>query len=147
LERFFQKQDANHIEVIMADGLEKSYPIIKKFIVDGYAAAQAYGKWAYEFLYLLNKCYPMTKIHQNILALAIKSHIKDIILQEKPNKIVVFHFLLIKPVQQALKELGLDIPVVTIVTDPFTGTRTRFMEKNMKYIVYSERMKLYAMSL
>lgn len=76
-----------------------------------------------------------------------KSYIKKLIQTEKPDKIVVFHFFLVKPVKKALKKLWLDIPVVTIVTDPFTGTRTRFMEKDVQYIVYSERMQRYAMRL
>lgn len=116
-------------------------------VIDGYTKAQTYGKWMYEFLYLCNKRYPIAKINQLLMSFFTKSYIKDIIKNEKPDKIVVFHFFLVKPVLKALKELWLDIPVVTVVTDPFTGTRTWFMEKNMQYIVYSERMKKYAISL
>lgn len=76
-----------------------------------------------------------------------KSYIRKLIATQKPTKIVVFHFFLIRPVRQALKELWLSIPVVNIVTDPFTGTRTWFTEKDIRHVVYSERMKKYAMNL
>jgi processive 1,2-diacylglycerol beta-glucosyltransferase/1,2-diacylglycerol 3-beta-galactosyltransferase len=95
----------------------------------------------------LNKTYLIAKLNQFLLSYFTKSYIKKVIQKEAPSKIVIFHFFLVKPVLAALKELGVDIPVITVVTDPFTATRTWFMEKYMHYIVYSERIKFYAMSL
>jgi len=146
LERYFQNNNSD-TEIILADGFQKTHKLVQSMVVDGYTKAQTYGKWMYEFLYLCNKQYPIAKLNQLLMSFFTKSYIKNLIQTEKPNKIVVFHFFLVKPVLKALKELWLNIPVVTIVTDPFTGTRTWFMEKNMQYIVYSERMKKYAMSL
>ncbi len=134
-------------EIMFVDGLEESPHVVKSIVEWGYANAQSYAKWTYEFLYLLNKTYLIAKLNQFLLSYFTKSYIKKVIQKEAPSKIVIFHFFLVKPVLAALKELGVDIPVITVVTDPFTATRTWFMEKYMHYIVYSERIKFYAMSL
>lgn len=132
---------------MLVDWFEEANPLVKTFIEWGYANAQSYAQWTYEFFYLLNKTYLIAKLNQFLLSFFTKSYIKKVIKRELPKKIVVFHFFLVRPVLSALQDLWLDIPVVTIVTDPFTATRTWFMEKNMHYIVYSERIKSYAIHL
>lgn len=148
IERSFSKNLDKDIEIVLADGLEETNKIIKSIIVDGYATAQKeYAQSAFEVIYLCNKCYPVAKAHQILLSFFTKEYIKKVITKEKPNKIVIFHFFLVMPVLETLKELWMKIPVITIVTDPFTCPRTWFMEKNMNYIVYSERVKQYARNL
>lgn len=146
LERYFS-QHFSDTETILADWLQESPTFVKKIVVDGYVKVQSHGKRLYEFLYLCNKWYPVAKMHQLLMSFFAKPYIKKLIQQERPSKIVIFHFFLVKPVLKILKELWLDIPVVVVVTDPFTSTRTWFMEKNVRYIVFSKRIKTYAMSL
>ena len=147
IERYFGKKYNETTEVLLVDGFEEANPLIKTFIEWGYANAQSYAQWAYEFFYLLNKTYLIAKFNQFALSYFTKPYIKKVITRELPSKIVIFHFFLVKPVLAALQELWLNIPVVTVVTDPFTATRTWFLEKNMHYIVYSERIKSYAIRL
>jgi len=42
---------------------------------------------------------------------------------------------------KALKELGLKIPISTVITDPFTIHRLRSLDKKMQYVVFSERAR------
>ena len=146
LEKYFA-QNFSDTEIVLADGFQETNKMVQSIVIDGYTKAQTYGKWMYEFLYLCNKSYPFAKLNQHLMSFFTKPYLQKLIQQERPSKIVIFHFFLVKPVLKALKELWLDIPVVTVVTDPFTGTRTRFMEKDIDYIVFSERIKHYALDL
>jgi processive 1,2-diacylglycerol beta-glucosyltransferase/1,2-diacylglycerol 3-beta-galactosyltransferase len=73
----------------------------------------------------------------------MKPYLKKRIIEERPAKIVIFHFFLIAPVLDILKELQYDIPVLTIVTDPFTAHPLWFQREQERYIVFSERLKEY----
>jgi processive 1,2-diacylglycerol beta-glucosyltransferase/1,2-diacylglycerol 3-beta-galactosyltransferase len=73
----------------------------------------------------------------------MKPYLKKRIDEERPAKIVIFHFFLIAPVLDILKELHYDIPVITIVTDPFTAHPLWFQREQEQYIVFSERLKEY----
>ena len=54
---------------------------------------------------------------------------------------MIFHFFLIKPVYQALKELRLSIPVFTVVTDPYSAPPIWFVHPNQHFIVFSDKLK------
>ena len=139
---YFQKHYTDN-DVILIDGFEEAHSIIKLIIVDGYKKTQAFARWFYTFLYACNKIFFIAKFNQILLSLFVQTYIKKVILEYKPKKIVVFHFFLVKPVKDMLKQLNLDIPVITIVTDPFNIARLWSLERDMKYIVYSERAKNY----
>ncbi len=147
VEKYFQKNHSDTIDVVLVDWFKNFDSIVKNIVLDGYAQAQSksYAKLAYEFLYLINKSYLGAKISQLTLSISLMSHLKKLIQQERPDKIVVFHFFLIRPLLKILKILKLNIPIITVVTDPFTTSRLRFLEKNMEYMVYSDSMKAYAL--
>jgi len=71
----------------------------------------------------------------------MKPYLKKRIAEERPTKIVIFHFFLIAPVLDILNELRYDIPVITVVTDPFTAHPLWFQREQERYIVFSERLK------
>jgi processive 1,2-diacylglycerol beta-glucosyltransferase/1,2-diacylglycerol 3-beta-galactosyltransferase len=71
----------------------------------------------------------------------MKPYLKKRIAEERPVKIVIFHFFLIAPVLDILKELRYDIPVITVVTDPFTAHPLWFQREQERYIIFSERLK------
>gem|GEM_PF-7114326 len=104
MERYFSSNFTD-TEIVLADGLEESPSFVRKIVVDGYAKVQTHGKLMYEFLYLCNKRFPIAKLHQLLMSFFTKSYIKKLIQTEKPDKIVVFHFFLVKPVKKALKKL------------------------------------------
>jgi processive 1,2-diacylglycerol beta-glucosyltransferase/1,2-diacylglycerol 3-beta-galactosyltransferase len=63
------------------------------------------------------------------------------IVLQKPEKIVVFHFFLIEPVRKILVKYKLDIPVITVVTDPFSAHPIWFLRKDQDFIVFSRELK------
>ncbi|MCX6143255.1 MAG: glycosyltransferase [Ignavibacteriales bacterium] len=135
----------NSIEPVLIDGLTDANSLPRSLIEKGYRLLQARAKWYYEFLYATNKFPPIGYLNVAIANYFIKPYLKKRIEEERPAKIVIFHFFLIAPVFDILKELRYDIPVITAVTDPFTAHPLWFQRPQQRYIVFSERLKTYCM--
>lgn len=141
LAKYLASNYNDRIEPVLVDGLENAKPFARYIIEDGYRILQAHAKWYYEFLYALNKV-PLIGLWNVALAdFFIRKQLQKKIIEERPAKIAVLHFLLIKPVYSIVEELGLNIPVVTLVTDPFTAHPMWFKRKQKHFIVFSERLK------
>ncbi len=138
---YLKQHHSGEVNPVLIDGFEKTNRIVKNLIEDGYRNLQSKAKWAYEALYAFNKIKLFARISCFIVSKSSVKFIKKRILEEKPEKIVVLHFFLIEPVYEAVKKLKLDIPVFTIVTDPFTAHPMWFLRKNQRFIVFSEKLK------
>ena len=130
--------DACNPELIY--GFKKSPDWIKYAIEDGYRILQAKAKWIFEFLYAINKIKVIAAINCRLVSFFVKNYLKEIILNEKPDKIIILHFFLLHPVFKILKQNKLSIPVLTIVTDPFTPHPIWFLHKNQNIIVFSDKL-------
>ena len=139
-EKIKAKRKAN-IEIDLVDGLSESNVLIKKIIEDGYKTAVNKAAWTFEFLYALHKIAVISKLTSSIVSLFVKPGIKRQIIKIRPDKIVIFHFFLIKPVYDILRTLNLNTPVITVVTDPFTAHPMWFLQKGQNYVVFSDLLK------
>lgn len=142
-----EKLSSGTIEPVLVDGFKKAMSIIRYLIEDGYRNLQKKGKWFYEFLYALYFLPTVPWLNDIILAHSIIPYLKKIILSDKPEKIIIFHFFLISPVYKIIKKYKLDIKIFTVVTDPFTAHPFWFVNKNQNFILFSERLKQHALEL
>jgi len=129
------------IEPVLVDGLVNANSIVRYILEDGYRLLQARSKLYYEFLYAANKFSLIRHCNATMSGFFMKPYLKKRIAEERPVKIVIFHFFLIAPVLDILKELRYDIPVITVVTDPFTAHPLWFQREQERYIIFSERLK------
>lgn len=129
------------VEVNLIDGLSESNLLVKKIIEDGYKNAINKAAWTFEFLYALHKIKLISRLTAYLVSYFVKPGIEKQILVTIPKKIVVFHFFLIKPVFDIIREHNLNIPVITVVTDPFTAHPMWFIHKNQNYVVFSDILK------
>ena len=132
------------VNPILSDGFKGVHKWIRFAIEDGYRLSQARAIWLFEMLYAINKFKWIGSSLIVILSYFIRPHLEKQILDEKPAKIVIFHFFLIKPVLQILRKQMLEIPVTVVVTDPFTAHPFWFLDKGPKFIVFSEKLKEHA---
>jgi UDP-N-acetylglucosamine:LPS N-acetylglucosamine transferase len=129
------------VEIELADGFSGSNKIVKSIIEDGYKTAINRAAWTYEFLYLINKLAFIAKSTASFVSFFIRPALERLILDTRPEKIVLFHFFLIKPVSEILEKHNLEIPVITVVTDPFTAHPIWFLKENQNYVVFSDILK------
>ena len=138
---FLTDHYAGRITSVLVDGLEDSIPYARLLVEDGYRLTQTSVKWYFELIYALTKFPPIGWFNMSLANLHTRSYVWERIRAERPTKIIVAHFLLVVPVYQAVQELGLDIPVVTLVTDPFTAPPIWFQRPEQRYIVFSDRLR------
>jgi processive 1,2-diacylglycerol beta-glucosyltransferase/1,2-diacylglycerol 3-beta-galactosyltransferase len=129
------------VETVLADGFAGVTGIIRKPIEDGYRQAQARAPWAYEFLYALNKLPGVARLSCALVAWFVRRPLARLLATERPDKIVVLHFFLVRPVYQVLHAAGQRVPVVTVVTDPFTAHPIWFLQPGQRLVVFSRQLQ------
>jgi UDP-N-acetylglucosamine:LPS N-acetylglucosamine transferase len=135
------------IEPILIDGFKKAPWIVKFIVVDGYRRLQYKAKWFYEFLYAINKFRLMAWINASIISFFTKDYINEVIQNEQPSRIIIFHFFMIKPVYDVLSKNNLHIKTNTVVTDPFTAHPLWFLKKDQDFVIFSSRLKNHCLSI
>jgi UDP-N-acetylglucosamine:LPS N-acetylglucosamine transferase len=143
--RYLAEQHGEQVDPVLVDGLVDAHAFPRFILEDGYRLLQAKAKWYYEFIYATNKFPPLGYFNVETASSFVIPYIRKRIIEERPAKIIIFHFLLIAPVYKVLKELGLSIPVITVITDPFTAHPLWFQTKQQRFIVFSERLKQYCL--
>ncbi len=135
------KEHGDSISTELIDGLEGSSRLAKYIIEDGYRNSVNNATWVFELLYALHKIPLVSRIAAALVCWFTIRSIEQKILSGRPDKIVILHFFLIKPVMQIIQKHGLATQVVTVVTDPFTAHPIWFMEKQTKLVVFSEELR------
>ena len=138
---YLNKHFPDKVEPKLIYGFEKTPRWVQYIVEDGYRMLQYTGKWFFEFLYALNKITLIARISCNLLAPFISKYLEEVILNEKPEKIVIFHFFCIIPIYRILKKNKLSIPVQTVITDPFTPHPMWFLVRNQNFVVFSKDLE------
>ena len=140
---YLKKNKNSETEVLLFDALENSWWFARFVVVDGYRILQNKAKWIFELIYFFNKLKIFANNSAFLVTINTEKYLEKKILEEKPDKIVVFHFLLIKAVFNVIEKHKLTLPVITVVTDPFTAHPLWFLRKVQTLVVFSERLKLH----
>jgi len=141
ISKIFERNFNGDIQPVLIDGFEKTNIVIKFLIEGGYRNLQSKARWFYETLYAVHKINLVAKVVSRFISFFVKPFLKDVISSLKPDKIIIFHFFLIEPTFAAINELGIRIPILTVVTDPYTAHPLWFLKKNQNFIVFSHRLK------
>lgn len=141
LSNYLNKYKSEEVETVLADGFENTRGFTRFVIEDGYRILQNKSKWVYEFLYAWHKIEMVSQIGAFLVANNVSNSLEELIINEKPDKIIVLHFFLIKPVYRVINKLKLNIPVITIVTDPYIAHPLWFLNKKQNFVVFSEELK------
>jgi 1,2-diacylglycerol 3-beta-galactosyltransferase len=144
---YIKAKHGDHISPTLYDGFTGVNKLVKYTIEDGYRKSQSSAVWTFEVLYAINKIKWIAKLTSIIITFFVQPHLEKYILEARPGKIVIFHFFLIRPVMTILKKHNLNIPVITVVTDPFTAHPIWFLDKTPKFIVFSEQLKQHCIKL
>lgn len=137
----YLKSIDRNAEVILADAFENSGWLVRFVVEEGYRFLQRKAKWIYETIYAINKFSMFSESSAKLVSDRVEKQITNLITNQNPDKIVVFHFFLIKPVNKVIKKLKLNIPVITVVTDPYIAHPLWFLNEKQNFILFSEQLK------
>lgn len=135
------------VGIILHDGLSGTKPFVRRIIEDGYKNSVNKALWFFELLYALGKLRIVSKFTTYIGNYLIKPAVQEAIIKNRPDKIIIYHYILIRPVKEILHENSYNIPVIVVVTDPFTAPLGWFLDKNQKFIVFSDTLKEKCISM
>ncbi len=137
----FAEGYGKEVEAVMIDCLDQSSNTFRKFIEDGYSISTNQLPSLWKGIYAASSIKSVMSLETAGFSWMVKKHIREHILRDKPDKIVILHFLLVKPVLDILAKEKLKIPTIIITTDPFTPPRIWFVRKDAKFVVFSEKAK------
>lgn len=139
--KYIAQYHSNKAETVLYDAFEKTNSLVKYIIEDGYRISQSKAKWIYESLYAIHKIKVVSRITALLISIFIKRGLSEFIKDSRPDKIVLFHFFAIKPTYDIVREKELTIPITTVVTDPYIAHPIWFINKNQKFILFSNKLK------
>ncbi|MCP4178633.1 MAG: hypothetical protein GY756_12790 [bacterium] len=125
---------------VLVDGLKESLPHARVIMEKGYRKSISTAIWVYELWYLIMLIKPIRSFTLWLISIHVKPYITKIIREEKPDKIVIFHTFIIKPIMDVIKKEGLDIKPQVIITDPYTAHPSWFHYRDLNYVAFSDKV-------
>ncbi len=128
------------VKIELFDILQNSHKIVQKLFNKGYSYIVNYIPLIFSAASIIMRPKRVNKAILDALALETKKDIIKIITKHKPDKIVTTYFCS-RIIRKALKDMDIDIPLITVVTDNFTPPNAWFSETKSEYITLSQRAK------
>src|SRR5262245_41101099 len=96
--KFLEHEFPNRVHPELIDGLVPAPAALRSILEDVYRMLQLRGRRLYALVYFMNKFRPLADLNRTIVSRFVLPYLEEKILSEHPERIVVLHFLLIKPV-------------------------------------------------
>ena len=137
------------IEIFLRHGFAPSNKFQRFFYESLYSLSMRYLRPAYSLFYEATKPRVVLRVLAFLLARRNRAYMQELIRSLDITEIVCFHFAVTPIIVAALKALHKKLPLTVIVTDPFTAHPAWFLYGehdfvNVRYVVFSEQMKLQA---
>jgi len=136
---------SDQVEPILVDAMQGGPFLTRWFLERGYALAVNNFPYNWRVIYWLSKISYVMRGEDKLFTSTAHSNIEKTITEEKFDVIITVHYFLTSPVLKILAEKNLSTPVYSIVTDPFTVPPHWFLNKGIKYFVFSDVAKKLAL--
>lgn len=131
----------DNAEYIPQNGFNSSNIVSRVFFEKGYAATSNYFEPGYVAFYQLTKSRKILTFCEWLMRPFIVKNIAAFLKTEKITKLVCLHEILIPLARIAIDRVQPDIPLISLVMDPFTAHPLWFYTKNTELIVFSHKLK------
>lgn len=128
-------------EMFLLDGLHHSQKFERFLLEDLYRISTNYFPPAYKLVYDISTSPLVIEFENNLVVDKTIDRIAEAVQGHGITRIVVLHFLLISPAYAACEKLGIKLPILTIVLDPFTAHPLWYAKKDIPTVVFSARVK------
>lgn len=144
--KLIMEQSYNDVSVELVNGFDEKNHFARLLFERGYQIACNFipGSWA--LIYDLCTIHWVQRLINMIVMPHTSWHLKKLVREAEATDVVCFHFALTPSAVVAIRRLHKKINFTVVVTDPFSAPEAWFYEKNIKYIVFSERVKEFAVT-
>ena len=129
------------VECSLKDGFDKGVPVFKLFFEKGYLGTTNYFESGYVAFYQFTGLESVMRGAKKIVAPYTVRKLVEFLRLNKITKVVCLHQILITLCRDAINRVNPDIPLISIVMDPFTAHPTWFFEKNTELVVFSQKVR------
>jgi len=123
------------------NGFKETNRIARIFFEKGYLATSNYFELGYVAFYQITKPKMILRFCEWLLRPFIVKNLVEFLKTEKITKLICLHEILIPLARLAIDRVNPDIPLITIVMDPFTAHPSWFYVKNTELIVFSKKLE------
>lgn len=128
------------VECAMMDGFGQDSAFLRLFFEKGYFATTNYFEAGYVAFYQCTKSKKVLDFLNRIISPFLVPKIKRFLKENGITKVVCLHEILIPVVRKAIDRINPEIPLISLLMDPFTAHPIWFYEKNTELIVFSEKL-------
>jgi UDP-N-acetylglucosamine:LPS N-acetylglucosamine transferase len=125
----------------LLNGFSERMKISRFFFEDGYSLTSNYFEGGYVLFYRATELPMNIRFGNYLVSIHGISHLAKFFRDNRITKVVCMHEVLIIMARKAIDRVDPKIPLITIVTDPFTAHALWFYEKNMELVVFSEKLR------
>ena len=131
------------VETHLVNGMGQTKSWSSVMIENGYTVVSSQLQLLWPAIYNLGSWPWVMSLQTNIMRIQQSDFLADYIIQNRITKVVVLHFLMIRPLYSALCRMGrTDMPAVTVVLDPFTIHNMWTFHQFMPIIAFSHQASL-----
>jgi processive 1,2-diacylglycerol beta-glucosyltransferase/1,2-diacylglycerol 3-beta-galactosyltransferase len=125
----------------LVNGFSERMRACRFFIENGYSITANFFEPGYVLFYQLTGTRLAVRFGNYFISLNGVRHLAESFKKHGITKVVCLHEVLIMPARAAIDRVNPAIPLITLVTDPFTAHPVWFHEKRMELVVFSEKLR------
>ena len=141
LARELEQNYADGCEVSLVNGFTDDMKISRFFFETGYRLTSNYFEPGYVLFYRATEIPLCIMIGNSIMPVSGLAHLRRVFRENGITKVVCLHEVLIGVARRAIDQIDPSIPLITLVTDPYTAHAIWFHQKNMELVVFSEKLR------
>lgn len=131
----------DNVECSLKDAFDKGVPFFKLFFEKGYLGTTNYFEPGYVAFYQFTGLESVIRCSKKIVAPYTVGKLAEFLKANRITKVVCLHQILITLCRDAINRINKDIPLISIVMDPFTAHPLWFFEKNTELVVFSQKIR------
>ncbi len=131
----------DRVEARLFNGFSERMRVCRFFFEDGYKISSNYFEASYVLFYRMTEIPFVMRVGNYFASIHGESNLVRFLRNERITKVVCLHEVLIMMTRKAIDRVDPKIPLITLVTDPFTAHGLWFYEKNMELVVFSEKLR------
>lgn len=128
-------------ESFLLNGFGENMKISRFFFENGYQISSNYFEPSYVLFYRMTEIPFFIRLGNYFVALQGTKYLADFFRDQGITKVICLHEVLIIMARRAINRVNPSIPLITLVTDPFTAHALWFYEKKMELVVFSEKLR------
>lgn len=132
----------DQVEIHLVNGMGERRTLSSRFVENGYTLVSLHFPLIWRIIYNLGSWRAVMNMQTNAMRLQRSDYLADYIREHRITKVVLLHFLMIRPLRSALLRLGKpDLPALTVVLDPFTIHNMWVYRQFMPIVAFSEQAR------